>query len=161
MAETPKRRPRRRFDDDFKAQAVRLVLDEGKSVTEPEFFNIGLYNIGGTGAYPAPNTGVHAFTGVAEDMGRFKAPTLRNIALTAPYMHDGSVATLEDVVALYEAGRVRHVGQLPQLEDELCGLMAGGGYEGPGRSPDRADALVWALSELMLGRRSEPRVRLV
>lgn len=32
MAETPKRRPRRRFDDDFKAQAVRLVLDEGKSV---------------------------------------------------------------------------------------------------------------------------------
>ena len=32
MADTPKRRPRRRFDDDFKAQAVRLVLDEGKSV---------------------------------------------------------------------------------------------------------------------------------
>ena len=37
--------------------------------------------------------------------------------------------------------------------------MAGGGYEGPGRSPDRADALVWALSELMLGRKAEPRVR--
>ena len=37
--------------------------------------------------------------------------------------------------------------------------MVGGGYEGPGRSPDRADALVWGLSELMLERRGEPRVR--
>ena len=45
------------------------------------------------------------------------------------------------------------------LEDELCGLIAGGGYQGPGRSPDRADAMVWALTELMLGRaRSGPRV---
>ena len=36
--------------------------------------------------------------------------------------------------------------------------MAGGDYQGPGRSPDRADALVWALTELMLGRRATPRV---
>jgi phage terminase large subunit-like protein len=71
----------------------------------------------------------------------------------------GKSARAEPVVALYEHGRVRHVGELPQLEDELCGLMAGGTYEGPGRSPDRADALVWALTELMLERRSEPRVR--
>ena len=67
----------------------------------------------------------------------------------------------EPVAALYECGRVRHVGALPQLEDELCGLMAGGTYEGPGRSPDRADALVWALSGLMLARRSEPRIRVL
>jgi phage terminase large subunit-like protein len=41
----------------------------------------------------------------------------------------------------------------------LCGLIAGGGYEGPGESPDRADAMVWALSELMLGREPrEPRI---
>ena len=73
----------------------------------------------------------------------------------------GKSARAEPVAALYESGRVRHVGQLPQLEDELCGLMAGGTYEGPGRSPDRADALVWALTELMLGRKSEPRVRVV
>lgn len=71
----------------------------------------------------------------------------------------GKAARAEPVAALYEAGRVHHVGELPQLEDELCGLMAGGSYEGPGRSPDRADALVWALSELMLERRNEPRVR--
>ena len=86
-----------------------------------------------------------------------------DIALPVRLVHAsrGKSARAEPVAALYEAGRVRHVGQLPQLEDELCALMAGGGYEGPGRSPDRADALVWALSELMLGRRSEPRVRVV
>jgi phage terminase large subunit-like protein len=45
------------------------------------------------------------------------------------------------------------------LEAELCGLIAGGGYEGPGDSPDRADAMVWALGELMLRVKGEPRVR--
>jgi phage terminase large subunit-like protein len=71
----------------------------------------------------------------------------------------GKVARAEPVAALYEAGRVRHAGVFAALEDEMCGLIAGGGYEGPGRSPDRADALVWALTELMLGVRGEPRVR--
>ena len=70
----------------------------------------------------------------------------------------GKVARAEPVAALYEAGRVRHVGHFARLEDQLCGLMAGGAYEGPGRSPDRADALVWSLTELMLGRRGAPRV---
>lgn len=70
----------------------------------------------------------------------------------------GKVARAEPVAALYEAGRVRHAGQFPALEDELCGLIPGGRYEGPGRSPDRADALVWALSELMLGRKVQPRI---
>ncbi|CAM8660318.1 DNA-packaging protein [Sphingobium cupriresistens] len=71
----------------------------------------------------------------------------------------GKVARAEPVAALYEAGRVMHRGAFPALEDEMCGLIAGGGYVGPGRSPDRADALVWALSELMLGKRGEARVR--
>tara|TARA_R110001606_G_scaffold281395_2_gene430060 strand:+ start:6585 stop:7976 length:1392 start_codon:yes stop_codon:yes gene_type:complete len=71
----------------------------------------------------------------------------------------GKVARAEPVAALYENDRVHHVGAFPQLEDEMCGLLIGGGYEGPGRSPDRADALVWALTELMLGKRREPRVR--
>lgn len=70
----------------------------------------------------------------------------------------GKVARAEPVAALYENDRVHHVGAFPQLEDEMCGLLIGGGYEGPGRSPDRADALVWALTELMLGKRREPRV---
>ncbi|WP_108811156.1 phage terminase large subunit family protein [Sphingorhabdus sp. Alg231-15] len=71
----------------------------------------------------------------------------------------GKVARAEPVAALYEAGRVLHMGAFSRLEDELCGLLVGGGYDGPGRSPDRADALVYALTELMLLRRREPRVR--
>ena len=56
--------------------------------------------------------------------------------------------------------RSHHVGLFAKLEDQLCGLMAGGTYEGPGRSPDRADAMVWALTELMLGNnRAQARVR--
>lgn len=73
----------------------------------------------------------------------------------------GKVARAEPVAALYEAGRVRHCGLFARLEDELCGLMAGGAYHGPTRSPDRADALVWALHELLLAPRAEPRVRTV
>ncbi|GAA0656932.1 phage terminase large subunit-like protein [Sphingomonas insulae] len=71
----------------------------------------------------------------------------------------GKVARAEPVATLYERGRVRHCGRFAALEDEMCGLVAGGGYQGPGRSPDRADALVWALTELMLGRRGAAGVR--
>lgn len=73
----------------------------------------------------------------------------------------GKVARAEPVAALYEAGRVRHVGSFPELEDEMCGLMLGGGYIGPGRSPDRADALVWGLTELMLGRSHHQAIRVI
>ena len=76
----------------------------GKGFAEIEFHNTGLYNVDGKGAYPAPNTGVHAVTDDPADMGRFKAPSLRNVAVTAPYMHDGSVPTLEAVLAHYDAG---------------------------------------------------------
>jgi len=60
----------------------------------------------------------------------------------------GKVARAEPVAALYEQGRVSHVGGLSAVEDQLC-LIAPDGYVGEG-SPDRADALVWALTELML-----------
>jgi phage terminase large subunit-like protein len=83
-----------------------------------------------------------------------------DIALPLKLVHArrGKAARAEPVAALYESGKVRHVGMFPALEDQLCGLLAGGDYRGPGRSPDRADALVWALTELMLGTRGEPRV---
>lgn len=84
-----------------------------------------------------------------------------DIAMPLKLVHAsrGKAARAEPVAALYEAGRVRHAGRFPALEDELCGLAAGGGYDGPGRSPDRADALVWALTELMLGREGTAQVR--
>ncbi len=77
---------------------------ETSSFTEKMFHNTGLYNIGGTGAYPAGNAGVYEVTGLASDMGRFRAPSLRNVAVTAPYMHDGSVATLSDALDHYKVG---------------------------------------------------------
>ena len=70
----------------------------------PRFHNTGLYDLDGRGAYPPGDTGLRDVTGRRRDMGKFKAPTLRNIALTAPYMHDGSVATLRDVIAHYAKG---------------------------------------------------------
>jgi len=71
----------------------------------------------------------------------------------------GKVARAEPVSLLFEAGRAFVAGRFPELEDELAGLQAGGGYEGPTRSPDRADAMVWAMSELAERRASVPRVR--
>src|SRR3546814_17909101 len=69
----------------------------------------------------------------------------------------GKVARAEPVAALYESGRALHCGAFLELEDEMCGLLAGGGDEGPGRSPDRAAALVWAMEELLLGARGAVR----
>ena len=68
------------------------------------FHNNGLYNLNAAGEYPTDNTGLFDMTGETRDMGKFRAPTLRNIALTAPYMHDGSLQTLEEVVAHYARG---------------------------------------------------------
>ncbi len=98
--------------------------------------------------------------------GNMVESTLRAADLAMPvkrvHASRGKSARAEPVAALYEAKRAFHVGAFPELEDEMCGLVTGGGYEGPGRSPDRADALVWAMTELMLGKvRAGPRVSLL
>lgn len=80
------------------------VMHERNRLGEIAFHNTGLYNLDGKGAYPPDNTGLEEHTGRPEDMGRFKAPTLRNVAVTAPYMHDGSIATLDGVIDHYAAG---------------------------------------------------------
>jgi cytochrome c peroxidase len=80
------------------------VSYSGRAFPEAPFHNTGLYNIDGQGAFPAPSTGVYELTQQAADMGKFKAPSLRNVAVTAPYMHDGSVASLSEVLDHYAAG---------------------------------------------------------
>ncbi|WP_019832507.1 DNA-packaging protein [Sphingomonas sp. PR090111-T3T-6A] len=75
------------------------------------------------------------------------------------HARQGKAARAEPVAMLYAQGKVRHVGGFPALEDEMAGLLMGGGYAGPGRSPDRADALVWALTALMLTSGGSPQVR--
>jgi cytochrome c peroxidase len=89
------------------------------------FHNIGLYNIGGSGAYPEPNRGVLELSGLFKDMGAFRAPSLRNVEVTAPYMHDGSVATLEEVLNIIAAGG-RNI---------TSGPLAGDGRQNPYKSP--------------------------
>ncbi|MFP5075740.1 DNA-packaging protein [Rhizobium sp. YIM 134829] len=71
----------------------------------------------------------------------------------------GKWSRAEPVAALYEQGRVLHAGSFPALEDQMCDF----GPEGlsSGRSPDRLDALVWALTALLLDRSGEPRLRSV
>jgi phage terminase large subunit-like protein len=71
----------------------------------------------------------------------------------------GKAARAEPVATLFEAGKAGLAGRFPRLEDEMAGIIAAGGYEGPGRSPDRADAMVWAMTELMAPPRAPPRVR--
>jgi phage terminase large subunit-like protein len=75
----------------------------------------------------------------------------------------GKARRAEPVALAYERGQVVHAGAFEALEDQLCGLQIGGGYAGPGRSPDRADACVWAVAELLDGMRlgKAPGVRRV
>ena len=84
-------------------------------------------------------------------------PKLRVKLVTATV---GKAERAAPVAMLFEAGRVMLHGRFPELEAEMLGMIAGGGYEGPGGSPDRADAMVWGLTELMLGvEKGLPRVR--
>lgn len=80
------------------------VSFEGGTAPKVEFNNTGLYNLPGATSYPEPNTGLHQFTHQSADVGKFRAPTLRNVAITAPYMHDGSIQTLDEVIDHYAAG---------------------------------------------------------
>ena len=80
------------------------LVHSRKPFAEYAFHNTGLHDRDGKGAYPPDNTGLVEHTGRPEDMGRFRTPSLRNVELTAPYMHDGSIATLEEAIAHYAAG---------------------------------------------------------
>ena len=81
------------------------------------FVNIGLYNIQNQNTYPEGDQGIIAFSKKKSDDGKYKIPSLLNIAVTSPYMHDGSVQTLEEVIEIYSRG-----GRLIQ-----SGPMAGDG----------------------------------
>lgn len=80
------------------------VVYAGADPEEPRFHDNGLLDHAARDASTEANSGVHRITGRDEDRGLFRAPTLRNIAVTEPYMHDGSIATLEAVIDHYAAG---------------------------------------------------------
>jgi cytochrome c peroxidase len=84
-------------------------------LAERGFHNTGLFNLDGKGAYPKNNPGIKELTGDPDDEGKFRTPSLRNVALTAPYMHDGSIPTLEAVIREHYAiaGRAAKNGKGP------------------------------------------------
>lgn len=79
------------------------------ALTNEGFFNNGSYVDGG-------DIGRKDVTGRSGDLGKFKVPGLRNVAVTAPYMHDGSMATLEEVIEHYDRGGRGHDSTDPQIE---------------------------------------------
>jgi phage terminase large subunit-like protein len=87
--------------------------------------------------------------------GEMVTATLRQADVTLPvvavHASVGKARRAEPVALAYERGQVVHAGAFAALEDQLCGLQVGGGYARPGRSPDRADACVWALAALLDG----------
>jgi cytochrome c peroxidase len=97
----------------------------GNTRAPVEFHNTGLYNLVGAFSYPSPNLGIYLHTKRPADVGKFKTPTLRNVELTAPYMHDGSIATLGEVVDHYAAGG-RTIANGP---------LAGVGHDNPHKDP--------------------------
>lgn len=80
------------------------LIYEGHPAAAAAYANNGLFDVDGHGGYPANDRGLMDITRKAPDMGKFRVPTLRNVALTAPYMHDGSLATLQDVISHYARG---------------------------------------------------------
>lgn len=89
---------------------------------------------------------------MAENVLRQVDPT---VPITSVHASRGKRARAEPVAALYEQSRVYHAGHFPQLEDQMCSFTGERGKE----SPDRVDALVWALTHLMLGKKARMNIR--
>jgi cytochrome c peroxidase len=98
------------------------VCHAGTNFTDMKFHNIGLYDVDGHGAYPARDHGVREITGRAADEGAIRTPSLRNVALTGPYMHDGSVKTLDAAIRAHLAN-----GADPLRDRALAGLTLDAG----------------------------------
>ncbi len=87
----------------FRGRGHCATCHLGANFTDERFHNTGIGM-----EQPSPDLGRWAVSQRDEDRGAFKTPTLRNVAQTAPYMHDGSLATLADVVAHYDSGGLRN-----------------------------------------------------
>ena len=103
---------------------------EQNTFDQKSFMNNGLYNLDEDGSYPRGNEGLYDLTFDPADKGRFKPPSLRNIEVTAPYMHDGSIATLEEVIDHYaRGGRLVPEGTTIDGQD-----VSGDGRDNPNKS---------------------------
>lgn len=102
----------------------------------------------------------HVLRTCAAEMYRAGERRSKEIPLKAVHASRGKVTRAEPVSALYEQGRVSHVGMFAVLEDQMCAFTSDFDRKRMGYSPDRVDALVWALTELMVNTRDAPFVHL-
>ncbi len=114
-------------------------------------------------AEAAERWGAHRVVAEANNGGKMVESVLRGAEAGLPvrlvHASEGKAARAEPVAVAFENGRARFAGRFPELEDELAGLAYRGVYQGPGTSPDRADAMVWAMTELIVKpKRGEPRI---
>jgi len=103
--------------------SVPALFNDDSSVAY--YQNTGLYNTDDKGAYPAADAGLIEFTGQRADMGKFLVPTLRNLAFTAPYLHDGTASSLTDIIDIYAGG-----GRIIKI-----GVNRGDGRKNPYKNP--------------------------
>lgn len=120
-----------------------------------KYHNVGLYCMDSIGSYPAHDEGLYEYTHQIGDKGKFRTPTLRNVALTAPYMHDGSISNLAAAIRIFEEG-----GQWVKN-----GPQSGNGRQNPNKDPritgfelsnqERADliAFLYSLTDTTLNKR--------
>ena len=111
------------------------------------FFNNGLYNVGGNGNYPRIDQGIYDLTLNLADRGRFRPQSLRNVELTAPYMHDGSIASLREVIEHYSRGG-RLIASGPNAGDGRLNPLKSGLVRGFQATDDEIDAVVAFLHSL-------------
>lgn len=81
----------------------------GDLFTDHRILNNGLYEV-----YDDP--GLARLTGLSEDVGKFKVPSLRNVGVTAPYMFDGSLGSLDEVIDHYASGGFPHPNKAPEMQ---------------------------------------------
>lgn len=120
----------------------------GKTTDQLSYHNDALYNLDGDGAYPLRDQGLAEVTGHSDDMGKFRPPTLRNIAVTAPYMHDGSIGTLREVIEQHYARGGRLIESGPDAGDGARSPLKSAFVSGFSIEPEEVDDLLAFLESL-------------
>jgi phage terminase large subunit-like protein len=139
-----------------RGELVFVIADESVQGLSPEGWANRV-------AAAAARWGASVVVAEANNGGAMVASVLRAadcpVKVKLVHASKGKVARAEPVALRFEAGKAFLAGRFPALEDQMAGMIAGGDYEGPGRSPDRADAMVWAMTELAETKSMLPRVR--